>query len=204
MMNNGSEDQLYITCKVGNSSFRFFPNKNYEGNLIAMLVMNCVLLISTILLNGISVITIKKSSVLKGKVCYFVILVQSVVDLGVGLLSIPLFISYLIFPFVNTGNCTLIILSIGASYLPPGFSVVTLSAMTIERYIAVLHPYSYQTRVTKKRILTYVCGVGLAQFSVLAYFFRDRNISSFIIHCRLHKHISCDTKTYSFGGSASP
>lgn len=118
MINDSENDQFFMACKVGNFSFRFVPNKKYEGNLIAMLVINCVLFFSTISLNAISVVTIRKSSQLKGKVCYFVILVQSAVDLGVGLLSIPLFISYLIFPFLNTGNCTVIILAIGASYLP--------------------------------------------------------------------------------------
>ena len=51
----------------------------YERYRIALLLVNCMLLLSTISLNGISIITIRKSSQLKSKVCYFVILLQSIV-----------------------------------------------------------------------------------------------------------------------------
>jgi hypothetical protein len=37
-----------------------------------------------------------------------------------------------------------------------GASIITLSALTIKRYIAILHPYSYIKLVTKKIILIYV------------------------------------------------
>ena len=46
--------------------------------------------------------------------------------------------------------------------LAPMLSWVTLSALTLERYIAILHPYSYKTQVTKKKLLIYVgCGAVL-------------------------------------------
>lgn len=178
-MNNSDEKDVFLaTCKAGDSSLSFlshFPGAKYERNRVAVLVINCTLLLSTISLNGLSVITIRKSSQLRNKVCYFVILLQSVADLGVGVVSIPLFICYLIFPFIRTANCVLITLALRTSYLLPGLSVVTLSAMAMERYIGVLHPYAYPTTVTKKRILTYVCVNGLAFISVLAYSFRDPN-----------------------------
>jgi hypothetical protein len=55
-------------------------------------------------------------------------------------------------------------------------SMTTLSAMTMERYIGVLHPYYYETKVTKKLILIYVCGSGLVLVSALACSFLDRKI----------------------------
>ena len=45
--------------------------------------------------------------------------------------------------------------------------------MAMERYIGVLHPFQYQTQVTKKRISTYVCGHGIAYTSVIAYSFHN-------------------------------
>ena len=57
--------------------------------------------------------------------------------------------------------------ALGLTFLPCGFSVITHFAMTIERYVGVVHPYSYQTRVTKKRILAYVFGGCLALLSVI-------------------------------------
>ena len=146
-----------------------------------MLVLNCLLLFSTIALNGISIITIRKSSQLRSKVCYFVILLQSVVDLGVGVLGIPLFIYYLISPFLHTTNCILIIVALRTTLSTSGLSMITMSAMTIERYIGVLHPYYYETNVTKKRILIYVCASSLVLCSVVAYSFRDRTIFRIIL-----------------------
>ena len=176
-MNNSKENYVFLTtCSLAKSSLKViyqFPNKEHEHNRIVVLVINCILLFSTISLNGISVITIRKSSQLKSKVCYFVILLQSIVDLGVGLISLPLFIYCLMSPFQKIRNCTLIFLAFRTSFLPLGLSISTLSAMTMERYIGVQHPFQYQTKITKKRILIYVCGTGLLLFSLLAYSPRD-------------------------------
>ncbi len=177
-MNRSQEsDGFLATCNNSKGSYVIvdkFPNKTYEHSRIAVLVINCILFCSTVSLNAISVITIKKSSQLRSKVCYFVIALQSVVDLGVGVVSIPLFIYYLFSPFLNTANCTFITFALGITFLPCGFSIITQSAMTMERYIGVLHPYSYQTQVTKKRILVYVSGSCLALLSVISS--RDREI----------------------------
>ena len=50
--------------------------------------------------------------------------------------------------------------------------------MTIERYIGVLHPYSYKTKVTRKRILAFICGGGIVVTSLVAASARDRGIIS--------------------------
>ena len=175
---NGSEKNgaFLTTCDVAHISVVLviqFPDDKYERYRIGALVVNCLLLFSTISLNGVSIITIRKSSQLRNKVCYFVILLQSVVDLGVGVLGIPIFICYLISPFLDVVNCTLIIVALRITALTCGLSMITLSAITMERYIGVLHPYYYETNVTRKRILIYVCGGGLIVFSVIAYSFRD-------------------------------
>ena len=49
-------------------------------------------MISTILLNSVAILTISKSSQLKEKLCYFLVLVQSSLDLLVGVIIQPLFI----------------------------------------------------------------------------------------------------------------
>ena len=184
-MNDSEQiDTFLTTCKVAKTSFVVpsqFPNEKYERHQIAVLVVNCILLFSTISLNGIAVITVRKSSQLRSKICYFVILLQSVADLGVGVVGISIFIYYLLFPFLDNGDCTFVILALRTALLSCGLSAVTLSAMTMERYIGVLHPYYYQTKVTKKRILICVCGSGLALFSALAYSFHNDRIARIFI-----------------------
>ncbi len=128
-------------------------------NRILLIAFNVLLMFCTIFLNLLSVVTIRKSSQLKNKLCYFVILVQSAVDFGVGVLSITSFIAFLAIPLLGIRNCDAIGVLFLLKFLPVSLSTVTLSAMTAERYIGVLHPYSYQTSVTKRRISIYVAVV---------------------------------------------
>ena len=172
-MNHSKENvAVFIICNVSKLSLKVlnqFPNKIYERTQLGMIVFNCILLFSTISLNGVAVITIRNSSQLRSKMSYFVILLQSIVDLGVGFLGIPLFVYGLTAPFLSEVNCIPVVLTTRASYLPLGLSIATLSAMAMERYVGVLHPFHYKTKVTKKRILTYVCGNGVILLLVLAF-----------------------------------
>ena len=56
-------------------------------------------------------------------------------------------------------NCFFIVALVQTVIIVPAISLATLSSMTLERYIGVLYPYSYQTFVTKRRLLIYL-GVG--------------------------------------------
>ncbi len=145
-------------------------------NRILLIAFNVLLMFCTIFLNLLSVVTIRKSSQLKNKLCYFVILVQSAVDFGVGVLSITSFIVFLAIPLLGIRNCVGIgLLFLLGVNMASSLSAVTLSAMTVERYIGVLHPYSYQTSITKKRISIYVAVVNsLCLFDYVGLFFTSQ------------------------------
>lgn len=183
-MNNSQENGDFLTtCKAGEAHsviLTKFPSKKYENYQITMIPIYVMLFFSTVSLNGISVITIRRSSQLKNKIAYFVIQLQSIVDLSVGVVSIPLDIYFLLLPFLETTDCSLSIVITKVGYLPPGLSMVTLSALTMERYIGVLYPYNYQTSVTKKRILSYVLGCAVIICFVVAYSFYNREIINIV------------------------
>ena len=133
--------------------------------------VNGIFIIPTVLLNAVSIVTILKSSQLQSKPCYFIILVQSVIDLAIGVLGIPLNLAYLIQGITGTSNCFGTFLARKPTILPIAASTITLSAMTMERYIAILHPFAYSTKVTKKRILVYVgSGTVLTFFVIIVSF----------------------------------
>ena len=142
---------------------------------IAILAINSVLMFSALLLNSVSIITIQRASMLKNKLSYFLILVQSVMDCLVGVVSIPLFIIYLATPFLGIQNCMAIILTFQGTLLPTGLSIITLSAMIIERYIGVIHPYYYQS-ITKRQIVTYISCFALLLVFVTALSYHVPNI----------------------------
>ena len=171
------------TCKVAGSSFVImsdFPEDKYGRYQIALLVVNCTLFFSTISLNAISIITIRRSSQLRNKVCCFVILLQSVVDISVDGLGIPLTMYYIISPYLDSVNCAFIIFAHRITLSSCGLSMIVLSAVTLERCMGVLHPYYYQTKVTKKRILTYVCGSSTVLRVMVVCTFHGSEIFRFI------------------------
>jgi hypothetical protein len=141
-------------------------NKMDKTNRTLLIAFNAILIFLTIFLNLLSVITIRKSSQLKNKMCYFVILVQSVVDFGVGILGIPSFIVYLSTPLLRIQNCLVVVVLFQLITVILLLSNATLTVMTVERYIGVLHPYSYQTLVTKGRIVTFLSVFALTSIII--------------------------------------
>ena len=160
------EEAFGMSCDIlGETHFVItkLPSQNFVVNHIFAITFNGILVIPTILLNAVAIITILKSSQLKSKPCYFIILVQSVIDLAVGAFGIPLLIFFLASGIGEITNCIAARLASKSALLPFMLSCVTLSALTLERYIAILHPFAYKTQVTRKRLLIYVgCGAVVA------------------------------------------
>ena len=126
------------------------------------------MIIPTILLNGVAVVTILRSSQLSSKPCYFIILLQSVFDFAVGVLGIPLFIFFLANPVAEISNCSFAMSFTRILMFAPILgSSIALIAMTFERYIAILHPFAYKSLVTKKRLMKYVGANTMLEFLVI-------------------------------------
>ena len=171
-MNQSENIRNVLTkCYLLNAKFDHvtgFQSNKYELNRIFNIVFLGILMLSTIFLNTVAIITIQKSPQLKKKLCYFVILVQSCVDLGVGCVAIPTVSVFLLAPFINVDDCISILLARSTTLLFTGLSVVTLLALTLERYLGVVHPFFHRTRLTKKHIATFVVGGALILLSLVA------------------------------------
>ena len=172
------EEVFGMSCKIlGETHFVVtkLPSEKFVINYIFAITFNGLLMIPTVLLNAVAIITTLKSSQLKSKPCYFIILVQSVIDLAVGVLSILLMIFFLASGIGGLTNCIAASLAFKSGILPFMLSCVTLSALTIERYIAILHPYAYRTQVTKKRLLIFIgCSAVVAISLLFLFLFNPR------------------------------
>ena len=159
-MNNSTQDMFGVTCNFLGAT-HFFKTKlaSEKSSIshISVLVINGILIIPTILLNVVPLVTISKSSQLKSKMCYFVILVQSTIDSAVGVFATPLFIVYMLGKMGRHSNCVAFLLGQATAIVMIDMSAFAVSIITLERYIAVLHPFSYKVTVTKRRIITCVC-----------------------------------------------
>ncbi|XP_028413379.1 sphingosine 1-phosphate receptor 2-like [Dendronephthya gigantea] len=176
-MNQSQELKVFeVSCRVlgtVHSIITNLPTKKLLINQIIAIVFNAVLIVPTILLNGVAVVTILKCNQLKSKPCYFIILLQSVNDLAVGVLGLPSFIYFLSTGIGAASNCIIATLAWRSTLIPMAISVFTLLVMTMERYIAILHPYAYVTQMTKRRLLIFVCtsvAIGFTA-SVLSFAF---------------------------------
>ena len=175
-MNVTVKDDFQISCQVfGTTHFQItkLPSEKFVINHIFAIAFDGILIIPTILLNGVAVITILKSSQLNSKPCYFIILLQSTFDLAVGMVGIPLYIYYLANSIGGISNCFAAVLARRLPVAPYGGSAIALTAMTVERYIAILHPYAYKTRVSKKRLLKFIGAGGTVEFLVIIFSFKS-------------------------------
>ncbi len=91
---NETTDMTYKMCTLYYIKYHsaISSSKSFVINRIVLCVFNGVLLLSTILLNSVAILTISKCPQLKEKLCYFLVLLQSAIDLLGGVINQPLFI----------------------------------------------------------------------------------------------------------------
>ena len=138
-----------------------FPSSKYVAHQIITSVAMCVLMVPLILLNGITVLTIWKNDQLRAKVSHFPVLILSLANLSVGLLTLPLF-SYLnVSEVYGSLDCKQSFIFFAVALVPWGLSLAALCALTFERYMGVMYPLAHLNYVTKEMFLVYNCCVLL-------------------------------------------
>ena len=139
-----------------------FPTQALFIDNVSICIVSVALIIPTVILNGLSIITIFKCPQLKEKNSYFLIMIQSVPDLAVGLWSLPTLSVLLRSKTRESAECFWLHLLGGSTAVPTLISSTTLFAMTVDRYFGVLHPLKHRTLITKKRILIFCsCAASL-------------------------------------------
>ena len=172
-MNNSSREVVKICTfagEYGTFIVVHFPSDRYVANQIVFCVVNCVLMLSILILNGVSVLTISKCPKLQKKICCFLILVQSMVDFLVGLISLPLITYIRASEIIALRNsCALNFVSETIVYLMFGLSLSIVSVLTLERYTSILNPVVHRLRYTKSNILISVFSIigAMLLFSTL-------------------------------------
>ena len=159
-MNSTIVSQFVKRCSVlaGTSvSIVQFPSSGYVINQTIVCLLNCLLTVITVLLNGIAILTVYKCFHLKEKICYFIICLQSIIDLITGAVSIPLFTFVIASEIAGTANCVGNFIISTVAFIPMGLSLAMLCALSFERYMGVLHPVVHRNQITKTSLEVYVC-----------------------------------------------
>ena len=157
MRNNYSGGELEL-CRFTDE----VPSNMLVTNTLIACSLYGLIFVPVVLLNGISILTILRSSQLKQKVCYFVILLQSIVDFIFGVIGLPLMMAHFIDRDISLGqNVVICWLHYTIGYYLMGLSLIMLVGLSFERYMGVMHPFIHRTKVTKRRIFVFVCCLGL-------------------------------------------
>ena len=122
-------------------------------NVLFLHLLNVSFMVVGIILNSLVIISIWRSSQLRKKLCYFMILVLSCFDLASVVISHPLLISLTILWPMQIYPKELRITWIYTSIAFGGFSLFALLIFTIERFLGVMSPIFHRTSITKKRLL---------------------------------------------------
>jgi lipid-A-disaccharide synthase-like uncharacterized protein len=140
-------------------------------------------MVAEIFLNSVVIISLWRSSQLRKKLCYFMILVLSCSDLAVVTITHPFLIVSTIYFAQEEINeilheaCT----KESINFILHGCSLIVLFTLNVERFLAVTCPFFHQASVTKTRLLCFqafwtVIVIGL---SPLVYFNLETIVDTF-------------------------
>ena len=157
--------------------YAYFQPSLSSAGFITACIVNLTFGFGGTFLNSLVIFTFMSSSFLRKKVCYFLIMVLSSVDLIVVVIVHPLAIFFSVSLFTRKNICMSGKLYSYSISLLCGLSGYTLLAMNIERYLAIVHPFFYQGTVTKWKLLLLVglfwtIIVALLLFSILFPFMK--------------------------------
>ena len=141
-------------------------------NTLLLCLLNASFMVAGIVLNSVVIISLWRSSQLRKKLCYFMIIVLSCFDLALVTFVQPLLILSTILWSIESYRSEIEFMRIYTSSLLEDFSMFALLTLNIERYLALTRPFFHQTVVTKGRLalfqlLQIIIVVSLMLFSFL-------------------------------------
>ena len=129
-------------------------NGEFLGVLL-LCIINVTFMVVGISLNSVVIISLWKSSQLRRKLCYFMILVLSCFDLAVVVVTHPFLVVSTIYfspeEFNTIRGTTRIFLFLNLY----GLSMIALFTLNVERFLAITCPFFYQASVTKARLVCF-------------------------------------------------
>lgn len=145
-------------------------------NHIIFCVVNASLSVLTTCLNFITAVAYWKSTQLRKKVSYFLIMVLSLNDFGVGAVCSPILVALLAREIsLRKDSCLLNTINLILLLVLSGGSFHTLVVLNFERYFGIVHPIIHRTKVTKSRLVKclIILWLGGAVQVILTFFNQD-------------------------------
>ena len=186
---------------------------NMQGNDILSVVLLCIIniifMVAGIFLNSVVIISLWRSSQLRKKPCYFMILVLSCFDLAAVAINHPFLIVSTIYLSQGQGEIHEIVERTrkSVSFVVCGSSMFALFTLNVERLLALTRPFFHQASVTKTRLLCLQAfwTVIMLGLSVLLFFIHSQKITdicaSVLVLSLLFLFIYSNYKVFKFAKS---
>ena len=137
--------------------------------MILVYILNVLFLFLGVFLNSLVILTFWRSTQLRKKLCYFMIMVLSGFDLLAAKVNHSL--SVLMALLWLTGKLGIYARWVHTSGLLTNIllsmSLLALLAMNFDRYLAISHPLFHRTSVTERKLLILLAVVNILQISLL-------------------------------------
>ena len=143
-------------CVWENLEYSFvshFPNDFYRASHVLCLMYNIIQTLLIIVFNYAAIHAFYKSSQLRRKTTFFIVMILSANDLVIGLVVEPLFLIHLSREISGNENCVVFLSFVVTNRLVLSFSMITFFALNFVIYLSVIHPVFHRTKVTNRRIL---------------------------------------------------
>lgn len=156
-------DYLYVAkCVWQNLESRFivrFPSWPYYMSHLACFIFTIIQTLLTIFLNYLAVHALCKSTQLRRKTTLFLVLLLSVNDLAIGVITDPILLLHFGRELFGVKNCLGSTLKKVTLDILPGISVAIFIVLNGEIYLSIIHPIFHKIKVTNRRALKIVCVV---------------------------------------------
>ena len=173
---NSSSSKLWQRCTLVNAEYVMalsIPPQMYYINYVIATICNIFLIALAVVLNATSIIAYWRSTRLRKKTSYFLVMLLSVNHLTTSLVGHPVFVLHLVLILRGNGSCTLFLLHEILTFSVAGMSFGSVLALNIERYLGIAHPIFHRTKITKIKMLAIivlfwlVCGSAVLAYLIL-------------------------------------
>ena len=123
--------------------------------VLFLCIINVTFMVAGIFLNSVVIISLWRSSQLRRKLCYFMILVLSWFDILLVAIIHPFLVVSIIYFSLEEINATREATRIFVSFILQGFSFVALFTLNLERFLAITCPFFHQASITKARLVCF-------------------------------------------------
>ena len=158
-----------------------FPSNRKLREHIILLALGIILCLSATFLNGVATTAIWTCEQLKAKVSSFTILVKSIMDLAIAVVTFPLYITLLSREIGENPTCDEYFLSKKIGALFNVYSVTIMCMMNFDRYMAILHPITHRNKVTKQRLLKYTVLAMVLQIILFVFSIIEVKIVTYVL-----------------------